>query len=915
MKFSCDNCGAQYLIADEKLGRRGVKVRCKKCAYVIIVRPPGFDASANRASEGAEAKKPSVNLPAFSPAPPSGDLNSGDLVQPGSGAAASGSPSGRSELELDAPASNSWGGPPVASAALPTTAPAGVEPARDYSAGLEINFDASSEGASTGDLDPKPPPAEPSAFSGDLGASIPSGYEANESTSIEAPLEERGRQPRGRRRMFGVKDETRVSVAPVAPSPASSFEIDVDVPADLRDAVDDSDEPTSLADRYQDEQSSEGREESEPLPEDAAPAVSSGDVRTAFAGIEKDELRDMRSSLEGELSALKDDAGLDAEASTDDAGSPAAAPKADGDDPAVAAQIGNAFAVMFGSDEEDTGAEPADQAFLARAGRETNGTTNGLGTHSDSAPADQDEAASSAEAADHSDSAEDDVEWYVAIDDEQVGPLSFDEVKVKWRTGAVGPTSLAWSHGMNDWTAIRLIPELAELHSPQAARSAPAPDEEPTAINPEADVPAPPEPEPEPIPLAAESIRRDPARYEPSAAASISPSVSPAVASAAYASSMTASASTEDADTGGWRPSAASALASLAAEEMAGPSAEPLAPITDIKAGPALPATTDALERLLEGDARPRATAFGAAEKSESRVRPLPRQPDTVSSVPLRDPVEAPRGQGLLGLIAAIVGGFAVLGVIVVGGMYLFIQPQSAAVRTGGSGPTLSGGSAGSSEALAGAVGTEPDAGANLAVPDAATASATPKPTPKPERVRPSQTRNAVKSTKTRVRPKPVRRRPPPKAPPPRAVVAVEPPPPPPPSRPARRPPPAELDEESLINPPGARRTPPRRAAPPPPSLPQGLDETDILDVLRKNRAAVRTCLSRHSASGSPVSGTMTVYMVVLNSGRPTRVSVSPEFRDTVAGSCIVNTVKRWRFPRFAGASVPVDFPVTVRGG
>jgi predicted Zn finger-like uncharacterized protein len=39
MRFGCDNCHAQYLIPDDRVGPLGVKVRCKKCGYVIIVRP------------------------------------------------------------------------------------------------------------------------------------------------------------------------------------------------------------------------------------------------------------------------------------------------------------------------------------------------------------------------------------------------------------------------------------------------------------------------------------------------------------------------------------------------------------------------------------------------------------------------------------------------------------------------------------------------------------------------------------------------------------------------------------------------------------------------------------------------------------------------------------------------------------
>ena len=30
MKFECDSCHAQYMIADEKVGKRGVKVKCKR---------------------------------------------------------------------------------------------------------------------------------------------------------------------------------------------------------------------------------------------------------------------------------------------------------------------------------------------------------------------------------------------------------------------------------------------------------------------------------------------------------------------------------------------------------------------------------------------------------------------------------------------------------------------------------------------------------------------------------------------------------------------------------------------------------------------------------------------------------------------------------------------------------------------
>ncbi|MBL8914211.1 MAG: adventurous gliding motility protein GltJ, partial [Archangium sp.] len=38
MRFVCESCRAQYMINDEKVGPKGVKVRCRKCGYVILVK-------------------------------------------------------------------------------------------------------------------------------------------------------------------------------------------------------------------------------------------------------------------------------------------------------------------------------------------------------------------------------------------------------------------------------------------------------------------------------------------------------------------------------------------------------------------------------------------------------------------------------------------------------------------------------------------------------------------------------------------------------------------------------------------------------------------------------------------------------------------------------------------------------------
>lgn len=82
MKFECDKCHAQYMIADEKLGKKGVKVKCKKCQHVIIVRP-GAGAPAELEVKAPKATARPESPPADLAAP------TRDLAPPGVSAPAS----------------------------------------------------------------------------------------------------------------------------------------------------------------------------------------------------------------------------------------------------------------------------------------------------------------------------------------------------------------------------------------------------------------------------------------------------------------------------------------------------------------------------------------------------------------------------------------------------------------------------------------------------------------------------------------------------------------------------------------------------------------------------------------------------------------------------------------------------------
>ena len=171
MRFTCDSCGAQYMISDEKVGPNGVKVRCKKCSHVILVRHapvapepeaaggPGAAASGAGAAgwpgaEGAgglaapqagEARAPTGGAGAAWPPPEGGGAEDSQASgagaaggTPGLGADASGAgeglapPAGRDELddELGQAFDKVMGGPEAAPSGLSagaTAAAAGLD--------------------------------------------------------------------------------------------------------------------------------------------------------------------------------------------------------------------------------------------------------------------------------------------------------------------------------------------------------------------------------------------------------------------------------------------------------------------------------------------------------------------------------------------------------------------------------------------------------------------------------------------------------------------------------------------------------------------------------------------------------------------------------------------------------------------
>ncbi len=138
------------------------------------------------------------------------------------------------------------------------------------------------------------------------------------------------------------------------------------------------------------------------------------------------------------------------------------------------------------------------------------------------------------------------VEWWVAIDEQPVGPVAIEVVQRHWDLGEIGPESLVWYSGLAEWSPIASVPELhghlsGDKHPPVPEESPlpppppppPPPDDEwrpgaasalaaleepeprmPASVPPAAEVPAEPPPA-APPPAEPNSVGTDPTGVRP----------------------------------------------------------------------------------------------------------------------------------------------------------------------------------------------------------------------------------------------------------------------------------------------------------------------------------------------------------------------------------------------------------------
>ncbi|MCP3103850.1 adventurous gliding motility protein GltJ [Myxococcus sp. K15C18031901] len=542
-------------------------------------------------------------------------------------------------------------------------------------------------------------------------------------------------------------------------------------------------------------------------------------------------------------------------------------------------------------------------------------------------------------------------EWYVAIDEKQVGPLSVEKVKDAWDRGEVGPDSLCWRSGFSDWIPLSETAELASVLAPRPSK--------PTIVA------------PEPVSGTTPSVASGPVQSAFSAGKSKgSPTPPPSAAEAPV----------------GWKPSVGSVLASLVKEENDALTKPPPTP------APALGREPVSQSRLLDVPMPPpepvsSPSLMGASAAMAAHMQPAPapypQQPMPAYGQPApvpygqpaphyAQPVPAPYpppgyapayappppasgGKGKVGLIVGIV-----VGVLGLGGAAVAMlsnkgesaqqpvaaaqppppaqvavntqppptapvtpppaaptQPTTvAAVPAAGTAPVAGTGAPGTPTTGTPPAEGAPVAGAPVATPPPAVATAQPSAPVTPPPAAP------VEAAK----------------PPEHAVVAkVE--------RPStrrsnssqnnRR---EEADEQPVARTervessskdddfddlfgvkkakPETKQAETTRTAyvPPEPgsAVPERLQTSDVMAVVLNNKPAIVKCVNEQKKKDPSLSGKLVMRWTIQPSGKTSNVTCkTDEFKSTYMASCISGLIKSWNFPRHKKQGDPIDFPFT----
>jgi predicted Zn finger-like uncharacterized protein len=464
------------------------------------------------------------------------------------------------------------------------------------------------------------------------------------------------------------------------------------------------------------------------------------------------------------------------------------------------------------------------------------------------------------------------VEWYIAVRDEQVGPLDVDEIKSRFERGEVGSDTLVWSAGLTDWRPLSTVQELAQMIVPRATVTRSG--SEATISNPRGEMP-----------------RESPAARK---------------------------------DSPSFRPSAASALASLASmaqEEIAAAARSTPAPPPAAWTPSTIPAPAPQRTELPDVPVAAPAAA-PVAHTNGSAYVPTERPSYAAYAAP-RAHVAWPRVAAIGAAATLLVGGAMALAF-----WLLVIKPQREQ-----------------------AAKFEKDFAAQLAArpkePERTAAQAAP-PTPPPAEAKPPSSAAPEVAAPAAAKPGPQGAAPAPAAA--KTVAAVEdhhgknrktaPSKPAPaatdaPAAPAAKPAASSNSEDFLAgagdsaidkefareldgagSSEGGKKASAKHAPyiPPPPGqtdLPQQLSQSDVIGVVAQHKDAFGHCVQEQKKRDPTSSGTVVMHWKIKPDGHTSDVAAAPgDYQDSPLASCFKGQIVKMKFGQYRGAPMaPIQFP------
>lgn len=442
--------------------------------------------------------------------------------------------------------------------------------------------------------------------------------------------------------------------------------------------------------------------------------------------------------------------------------------------------------------------------------------------------------------------------WYVAIDNKQVGPIDLEALKGHWERGEIGADSLCWKNGMANWVPLSDLPELALVLAPRR---------------------------PKPV-IVTSSVATSESVF--------SSGNSVQAPAKQVAATLSAPVSSE------WKPSAASALASLVKEEVQNFASK--SSTTGAEEGAALES------KLPE-------------ELSSTRPPPPLISPFPASTGYPSYAAPAPSGNRALMVGVTLMGVVLLVLVVLVG--IIALRPSMQGLT-----PGLAQEPPGTQPPKA-SPAQEPANEERKFSPVVAKETET-KPTVAEkqvtvtlEPVKDVETEEAIATTKTRSKETEKRQR----TKEDKLVVSDAPPAPLERPRVISEPSGDEFDKvfgvENRAPVEGAKREkqPPKTVyVPPAPGGGEGvmdrLGQSDINGVVLANISSIRRCVEEQHKRSPGVKGTLTMQWTVQTSGKTTNVvAVTEDLRSEYITSCIGGLVKGWTFPRHKIQGEPIKFP------